>query len=222
MASRTGKASVLELVEEHMALVPFFLGQSGMRWYADREDLMQAGYEAMIIAAQKFEPERGNTFGTYAKAWIRQAFQREAWRAQNPRMSERKTMMARGRLMHVAEMEQKLGREPTIEELVDALGTEMAEAPPLPETYSYDGQHSPVGEDDDWVGAWLTEEDPGFDLVEELEALDYLAEEQRAILIAVGMGYTNKEIAEAMDYHPVTVSKKLKEARYALEAHSNE
>jgi RNA polymerase sigma factor (sigma-70 family) len=36
-----------------------------------REDLVQAGYMGLMRAAYKFDPSRGNTFGTYSRHWVK-------------------------------------------------------------------------------------------------------------------------------------------------------
>jgi len=43
------------------------------------EDLRQAGMMGMLNAAEKFDPDRGNAFSTYAMWWIKQAIIREIY-----------------------------------------------------------------------------------------------------------------------------------------------
>ncbi len=43
------------------------------------EDLVQDGLIGLMTAVEKFEPERGHKFSTYATWWIRQAAQKAAW-----------------------------------------------------------------------------------------------------------------------------------------------
>lgn len=49
-------------------------GTRKLTWGSDETiDLLQEGYFGLRRAANKFDPERGYTFATYAKAWVRQA-----------------------------------------------------------------------------------------------------------------------------------------------------
>merc|ERR1719198_2774582 len=56
--------------------------QKGLAWTTDRdggalsvEDLVAEGTVGLIRAADKFEPDRGYKFSTYATWWVRQALQ---------------------------------------------------------------------------------------------------------------------------------------------------
>ena len=45
-------------------------------WHIDRADLRQAGILGLLIAASRFDPERGAPFGAYAGTWVRKEIQR--------------------------------------------------------------------------------------------------------------------------------------------------
>lgn len=45
-------------------------------WHIDRADLRQAGILGLLIAAHRFDPERGVPFGAYAHTWVRKEIQR--------------------------------------------------------------------------------------------------------------------------------------------------
>lgn len=45
-------------------------------WHIDRADLRQAGILGLLIAASRFDPERGAPFGAYAHTWVRKEIQR--------------------------------------------------------------------------------------------------------------------------------------------------
>ncbi|MBO21731.1 MAG: hypothetical protein CMM26_05050, partial [Rhodospirillaceae bacterium] len=63
------------LVSSYLRLVAAIAGKYA-RYGLSREDLVQEGVFGLLQAAQKFDPERGFRFGTYATWWVRAAIQR--------------------------------------------------------------------------------------------------------------------------------------------------
>lgn len=73
------------LITEHMEQVKkaanryYRLVPSDRYGMVSRDELISAGYEALVRAAGKFDPDYDNAFSTYAYCWINRAIKRELY-----------------------------------------------------------------------------------------------------------------------------------------------
>jgi RNA polymerase sigma-B factor len=197
------------------------------RYRGDREpfeDLVQVASLGLVKALDRFDPERGVAFSSYAVPTIlgelKRHFRDRGWSVRVPRdLQERIAKVERA----TARLPGKLGRVPTVNEIAEYLELEPEEvleamqAGQAHHAMSLDAQQ----QTEDGEGIPLTErvgsEDPGFDTVEYgvaiEDAVQSLSERDRTVLhLRFVEDLTQTQIAERVGVSQMHVSRILRAA----------
>jgi RNA polymerase sigma factor for flagellar operon FliA len=111
-----------DVVRSHMPLVGHLVREMLARvpGHVNRDDLLSAGYAALVAAARGFDDARGVPFARFAAARVRGALLDELrgldWASRSVRQRARRTDTARQQLTA------ELGRMPTVVEVAEKLG----------------------------------------------------------------------------------------------------
>jgi len=220
-----------ELVAAHLGLAEYLA-----RRFANRgeplEDLVQVASLGLIKAVDRFDPERGVEFSTYATHTIvgelKRHFRDKGWAIRAPRRMQ-ELYLQLGKV--VGTLSQELGHSPTIAELaaeVEVSEEEVLEALEAGQAYRSASLDAPVGnEEGETLGAYLGEEDVSLADVESRATLSPLLAQlpprERLILhLRFFEGLTQSEIATRLNISQMHVSRLLarsvSELRNAAEA----
>lgn len=194
------------------------------------DDLLQVGCLGLIRAIERFDPSKGYAFSSFALPYIRgeiQHYLRD--KSVSVRIPRRWLELRQQSVRIVRELRSQLHRQPTPQEVADALNVSLEEWQEVQLAYQNREPLSldvPVGDEDN-SQVCLGELVPdgkyrSFQLAQEdqirlQQALVQLEERTRDVLEFVFLhDLTQKEVAERLDISVITVSRRLKKGISAL------
>lgn len=210
-----------QLVEAHMGF-----GIHVARKYANRgvpeDDLRQVAMLALVKAVDRFDPDRGVSFSTFAgrtvEGEIKRYFRDRTWAVRVPRPAKELHLRIRSAGEDLAH---ELGRSPTVRELASYLTVstdDVVMAMGAAAAYSADRIQPPTDDDSapDSRGV-LAERESGFGLTEDRIVLQRLIDrlperEQEIVRLRFFEELTQAEIAERIGISQMHVSRLLRKA----------
>ena len=218
--ARTKSPAIRErLVENHMNLVRFLAKKFSNRG-EPLEDLIGVGTIGLMHAIDRFDPERGIRFATFATPTIvgeiKRHFRDRGWAIKVPRRLQEVNFAAN---KAVEVLTNKLNRPPTAQEVAEKIGAtldETLEGMELGHLYELVSLDNELGDDDDESRSRLEDyigrEDVAFDafgLRSSLEdALGRLTpRERKIILLRFFKGWSQTDVARELDISQMHVSR---------------
>ncbi len=207
-----------ELVAAHLGLAEYLARRFANRGEA-LDDLFQVASLGLIKAVDRFDPERGVEFSTYATQTIvgelKRHFRDKGWSVRAPRRMQ-ELYLRLGTV--VGTLGQELGRSPTIAELaaeVKVSEEEVLEALEAGQAYRSASLDAPAGGDEgETLGARLGDDDASLGHVESRATLSPLLaqlppREQLILHLRFFEGLTQSEIADRLNISQMHVSRLL-------------
>jgi RNA polymerase sigma-B factor len=183
----------------------------------DPDDLAQVASIGLLNAIDRFDPERGVQFSTYAAATIvgelKRHFRDKRWTVRVPRQLQETGLRIN---KTIPELTQQLGRSPTIGEIAERVGStreDVLEAMQAAEAYSSASLDAPLAASGLTAADTIGEDDRDIELLGEgwasvAEAIRELAPRDRRVLfLRFFQGKTQSEIAAEIGVSQMHVSR---------------
>jgi RNA polymerase sigma-B factor len=210
-----------------------FARKLALRYVHSREpldDLVQVASLGLLNAFERFEPQLGKKFTSYAAPTIvgelKRHFRDKGWAVHVPRdLQERALAVTR----QTERLSARLGRSPTVDELAEALECtieETVEALDAAHNYSPASLDAPVSQEDgesSALGETLGVDDRGFELAEDRQALaagwaSLTAVERQVLGLRLAHEFTQREISQRIGCSQMHVSRLLRRSMIRLDA----
>jgi len=219
-----------ELVRLHLPLVEYLARRFRGRG-EPLDDLVQVASLGLLKAIDRFDPERGVEFSTYATPTIigelKRYFRDKGWAIRVPRrLQEIGLQLAQV----MPDLSQELGRSPSIPEVAQRTGLseeDVLEGINAAQVYSLKSLDAPVTEDGTNSVARLGAEDESLELLEAWSSIAHLLEklpyrERKILHLRFVVGQTQSQIAEELEISQMHVSRLLSKTLAYLRAASEE
>lgn len=205
-----------ELVTSHLGLAHQLTRRFANRGEA-HDDLVQVASLALVRAAERFDPERGIMFSTFAAASIvgelKRHFRDRGWAVRAPRRLQ-ELLLEIGST--VERLSQELGRAPTVPELAESINASEAdilEALEAGQSYRASSLDAPLVEGQTMADS-LGADDEGFNRVEHRsavsKAIESLSARDRTIVnLRFVEGLSQSQIATQLGVSQMQVSRLL-------------
>ena len=219
-----------ELAREFLPLAEYFARRFSGRG-EPVDDLIQTASLGLLNAIDRFDPDRGVPFSTYAAATIvgelKRHFRDRGWALRVPRNVQETAILVN---RTVATMWQDLGRAPTVGEIARAADIgedDVLQALDALQAYTTDSLDAPVGDASTTAAESIGSEDRSFEISEDwlsvAPALRDLPERERTILyLRFFEGRTQTEIAEELGISQMHVSRLVSQSLEKLRDQADE
>ena len=193
------------------------------------DDLVQVASVGLIKAIDRFDPDRGAKFTSFAAPTIlgelKRHFRDKGWALHVPRDLQERTLAV---TRETEALSKSLGRSPTVREVANSLGCSVEavlEAQEAAASYEAASLDAPTSREDDEAASlidMLGDEDSAYELVESRDAIastwKALPDAERKVLELRFMhDLTQREIGDQIGYSQMHVSRMLRRALNLLE-----